>query len=92
MNYDHISVTAYNSETEGDRLNRLHRVIGYVCALTNQSGNSLLLQKITNLHDHKGTLEVTWASIPSPEEKKYLSKAWESRIGDGADNVEHRFL
>jgi hypothetical protein len=86
---DEISVSAYYSEAEPHRLIRIERVIGYLCALAEHYGNDKLLSKIANLHDHKGTLTVTWRSAPSEGEKEFVSKAWCSRIGDGADNVEH---
>ena len=90
MYQNEIAVGAYNAETEGSRLVRIERVIGYICALSDHYGNEKLLSKIVSLHDHKGTLTVTWRSDPTDGEKEILSKAWCSRIGDGADNVEHK--
>lgn len=84
-----IVVGAHNSETEPYRITRIERVIGYVCALAEQSENDTILSKIVRLEDHKGVLKVTWRGIASVGEKEILSKAWRSRIGDGADNVEH---
>lgn len=89
MDQNEIAISAYNSETEGSRLVRIERVIGYICALSDHYGNEKLLSKIVSLHDHKGTLTVTWCIDPTDGEKEILSKAWCSRIGDGADNVEH---
>ena len=89
MYQNEISVSAYSSETEPYRLARIERVIGYVCALSEHYGNDGLLSKIAKLHDHKGTLTVTWRSAPSAGEREIISKAWCSGIGDGADNVEH---
>ena len=82
-----IEVTAY--EVAPHRLQRLERVIGYVCALGEHYGNAAVLSKIAKLHDHKGVLEVTWRARPADGEKEMLSRAWSSSIGDGADNVEH---
>ncbi len=89
MYQDEISISAYNSETEGHRLIRIERVIGYLCALAEHYGNEELLSKIVRLYDHKGTLTVTWRNAPSDGEKEFVLKAWLSRIGDGANNVEH---
>lgn len=89
MYQNEIEVTAYNSETEGHRLIRIERVIGYLSAMAEYYGNDCLLEKIAKLHDHKGTLTVTWRKNPTVGEKEFVSKAWRSRIGDGADNVEH---
>src|SRR6476661_9805602 len=33
--------------------------------------------KIDRLHDHKGTLTVTWNSLPTRNEKIEIEKAWE---------------
>ena len=89
MYNDEVEVTAYNSDSESNRLVRLERVIGYLCALAEHYGNENLLSKIAKLHDHKGTLTVTWRSDPTAGEKEFTSQAWCSHIGDGADNVEH---
>ena len=89
MYQDEITISAYSSETESHRLIRIVRVIGYLCALAEHYGNDNLLSKIAKLHDHKGTLTVTWRSKPTDGEKEFIVKAWCSRIGDGADNVEH---
>jgi hypothetical protein len=90
--HDEIAVSAYNSDTEAWRLVRIERVIGYICALSDHSGNYTLLSKIAKLHDHKGILTVTWRNTPSDAEKEIISKAWRSRIGDGVDNVEHESI
>lgn len=92
MHENDISVTAYNSDTEQDRLVRLERVIGYICALAEHYGNDTVLSKISSIHDHKGTLTVSWRSVPTAGEKEFISKAWSSSIGDGVDNVEHEGL
>lgn len=86
---DEIILTAYNADTEPDRLIRLERVVGYVFALAEHYGNENICSRIESLHDHKGLLTVTWHVQPTDGEKEFLSKAWKSSIGDGADNVEH---
>lgn len=87
---DEIVCSAYN--TESFRLIRLERVVGYVYALSEHYGNNRLLSKISELHDNKGTLVVTWKNSPAVGEKEIISKAWSSSIGDGADNVEHNLI
>lgn len=84
-----ISISAYNQATESWRLGRIDRVVGYVCALADHYGNFEVLSKVAALEDCKGTLTVTWRKTPTPGEKDFFLKAWESSIGDGADNVEH---
>ena len=84
-----IALTAYRSDEEAWRLIRLERVIGYVCALAEQNNDEEVLECVSRLHDHKGTLSVKWKKPTNKEQKDYFLKAWESIIGDGADNVEH---
>ncbi|MFZ3194568.1 MAG: hypothetical protein WA154_15360 [Moraxellaceae bacterium] len=91
MYQDEITVTASNSVTELERIPRINRVIGYLCALSEIDGNLNFLSKIKELSDEKGTLIVTWHTQPSAVEQGYVSKAWKSKIGDGSDNIEMIF-
>ena len=87
MYIDHIEISEY--EGSQSRITRLNRVIGYVQALGEHYGNDHVLDKVSKLHDHKGTMTVTWKTQPTDGEKEIFLKAWKSSIGDGADNVEH---
>lgn len=80
---DHIEL-----DGEGDewRINRLQRIIGYAQAQIDQDHS--LLNKVSKLNDHEGTLRVYWTSEPTNNEKRAFEKAWDSRIGDGSE-VEH---
>jgi hypothetical protein len=89
MFLDHPTITATNSHTEPDRIERLTRVYGYVMGLADEAGNPGFVEKFTQLHDHKGTLIVFWNDAPSDAEKAYFVKAWASKVGDGSTNVEH---
>ncbi|MBZ2207235.1 hypothetical protein [Massilia soli] len=89
MFLDHPTITATNSSTEPDRIERLTRVYGYVMALADADGNSAFVEKFTQLHDHKGSLIVFWNLAPTDAERDYFVKAWASKIGDGSTNVEH---
>jgi lysophospholipid acyltransferase (LPLAT)-like uncharacterized protein len=89
MFLDHPTLTATNSLTEPDRLERLARVYGYVVALADLSGKQTFIEKVSQLHDHKGSLIVFWHDTPSEEEKALFSTAWASKMGDGTANVEH---
>jgi hypothetical protein len=89
MFLDHPTITATNSTTEPDRIERLTRVYGYVMALADGSGTNGFIEKVTQIHDHKGTLIVFWNEAPSEAEKAYFARAWASKIGDGSTNVEH---
>jgi hypothetical protein len=89
MFLDHPTITATNSFTEPDRIERLTRVYGYAMALADAAGDSQFVQKISQIHDHKGTLIIFWSEEPSETEKDYFLKAWASKIGDGSNNVEH---
>ncbi len=89
MFLDHPVLTATNSLTEPDRLERLNRVYGYIAALDDQAGGTGLIEKITQIHDHKGILIVFWSILPTEQEKGFFVQAWASKIGDGSTNVEH---
>ncbi|TWI69976.1 hypothetical protein IP91_01054 [Pseudoduganella lurida] len=89
MFLDHPTITATNSFTEPDRLERLNRVYGYAAALADAAGKTWFIQKFSQLHDHKGTLIVFWHEPPTEDEKAIFAQAWASKIGDGTTNVEH---
>lgn len=89
MFLDHPTITATNSLTEPDRLERLTRVYGYAAALADLRGNQTVILKVSQLHDHKGTLIVFWNAMPTDEEKQFFLDAWASKMGDGSTNVEH---
>ena len=89
MFLDHPTLTATNSQTESDRLERLNRVYGYATALADRDGALQLAEKVTQMHDHKGTLIVFWSVAPNDTEKAYFITAWASKVGDGSSNVEH---
>jgi hypothetical protein len=89
MFLDHPTLTATNSFTEPDRLERLTRVYGYVVALADVAENSTFIEKFSQMHDHKGTLIVFWHDTPTEEEKAFFGRAWASKMGDGSSNVEH---
>ncbi len=91
MFLDHPSITATNALTEPDRIERLQRVYGYAMALADSAGNTDFVEKLTQLHDHKGTLIAFWQAPPSPDEQDYLARAWASKVGDGTSLVEHEF-
>ena len=89
MFLDHPTLTATNSFTEPDRLERLTRVYGYVVALADVSDKQGFIEKVSQMHDHKGTLIVFWHDAPTEDEKAFFVRAWSSKIGDGSANVEH---
>ncbi len=69
MFLDHPSITATNAQTEPDRLERLQRVYGYAMALADSAGNAGFVDKLTQLHDHKGTLIVFWHAPRVPRSR-----------------------
>jgi len=89
MFLDHPTITATNSFTEPDRIERLTRVYGYVMALADLSATQGFIEKVSQIHDHKGTLIVFWNEAPTEPEKDFFVQAWASKIGDGSSNVEH---
>lgn len=90
MYLDHPSITATNGDTEPDRLERLNRVYGYALGLADQAGDRACIRKLAGLHDHKGTLIVTWHEEPKAVEKAFFVRAWNSLIGDQTRAVEHK--
>jgi hypothetical protein len=91
MFLDHPTITATNSQTEPDRIERLNRVYGYALALADADRCAGFIDKLTQLHDHKGTLIVFWHEPPAEAEKQYWAQAWASKVGDGTTAVEHEF-
>ena len=91
MFLDHPTITATNSQTEPDRIERLDRVYGYAMALADVDGDASFVEKLTQIHDHKGTLIVFWQAPPSDAEQAYWTRAWTSRVGDGTLDVVHEF-
>jgi hypothetical protein len=91
MFLDHPTITATNSQTEHDRIERLNRVYGYAMALADSDGCATFLDKVTQIHDHKGTLIVFWHEAPNDAEKAYWARAWASKVGDGTPSVEHEY-
>ena len=89
MYLDHPVITATNSDTEFDRVERLNRVYGYAIGLADAAGNTLCIDKLARLHDHKGNLIVHWHSAPTAPEQDFFRHAWQSRIGDESALVTH---
>ena len=92
MYLDHPKISATNSETEPDRLERLSRVYGYAIALADTDRNAECINKLAKLHDHKGTLMVIWHAQPTGRERTYFLRAWQSLIGDESSQVEHALM
>ncbi|MGZ3239263.1 MAG: hypothetical protein ACXWJK_02590 [Burkholderiaceae bacterium] len=89
MYLDHPKITATKSDTEPDRIERINRVYGYAVGLADYFGNTGFIEKISQLHDHKGNLIVVWWAEPTETEKNYFLKAWQSKVGDESTHVEH---
>ncbi|WP_337367502.1 hypothetical protein [Noviherbaspirillum denitrificans] len=89
MYLDHPKISATNSGTEPDRLERVNRVYGYALALADAAGDEAFLGKLSHLHDHKGTLIVVWFEEPDDAQKGFFVSAWKSKVGDESSNVEH---
>lgn len=92
MYLDHPAISATNGDTEPDRIERLNRVYGYAIGLADSDGNPDCITKLARVHDHKGTLVVTWNTAPSAPEKAYFARAWQSLVGDRSTNVTHDIL
>ena len=90
MYLDHPRITATRGDTEPDRIERINRVYGYAVGLADYFKNEKFIEKIIQLHDHKGNLIVVWASEPTADEKSYFVMAWQSKVGDESTHVEHQ--
>jgi hypothetical protein len=90
MFLDHPTISATDSQTEPDRIERLGRVYGYAMALADADGNAGFAAKLTQIHDHKGTLIVFWHEPPDEAEQGYWARAWASKAGGGTAVV-HEF-
>lgn len=85
-----VHVDANRSDEEPGRLNRLHRILGFVHALASHYGNHGLLDKVASVFDHKGDLTVCWRLAPSKGEIELFNKAWfDDVVGDAFGPVEH---
>ena len=89
MYLDHPKISATNSNSEPDRIERLNRVYGYAVGLADAAGDDTFLGKLAQLHDHKGKLIVLWYEEPSETQKSFFVKAWSSKVGDESARVEH---
>jgi hypothetical protein len=82
-------ISANRSETEGWRIDRLKKALGFFCSVygISEKQADLLIDKI---HDHKGSLTVTWAHgiAPTPEQARAWTLAWEFS-GEHPDSVHH---
>jgi len=88
-----IELTANPEEVVRDfRINRLHRILGYVQAVSDNLKRPDTLKKIARLHDHNGTLTVYWKEGYELQEEFMFEKAWESIIGEGSTNIFHEVL
>jgi hypothetical protein len=54
-------------------------------------GDSGFIDKLTQVHDHKGTLIVFWQDAPSEVQMRYWARAWASKVGDGTTTVVHEY-
>ena len=91
MFLDHPTISATNSQTEADRIERLDRVYGYAMALADVDGDGGFVDRLNQIHDHKGTLIVFWHEAPTEAQMHYWTRAWASKVGDGTNTVVHEF-
>lgn len=74
-----------NYEESSSRQARLHRVMAGMVA---EFGVEAVCGRIQGLHDHKGTLEVSWYSSVDALMAAELGRLWEF-VHELAENVEH---
>jgi len=73
------------------RIPRLQRAIGYVFGFLccKRKAQDVIELQLLSMHDHEGTLTVTWRRNPWEIHRRAFASAWGSVIGDGCENVEH---
>jgi len=79
--YQDIYLSASYEENEYHRLYRLESVAKFI----KKHHQNI---PITDLHDHKGELTVTWREIPNEFEKELINNAWELQ-NELKDNIIH---
>ena len=67
------------------RIFRLHRIVGYLRAVADYTGNFEILRKVACILDHK----VIWHELPSEAEKTIFANAWNAECESG-ELVEHK--
>jgi hypothetical protein len=80
-----IQLTADDDDHNGFRVHRLNRLVGYVQSLADTVGTQDLLDHVKSIHDHEGSLTITWKRAPTQIEKNMFYKGWDSRVCDGGD-------
>lgn len=76
LRHDGIAISAYNQETERVRLVRLRTVVDLL-----RDENASCIPMLLALHDHKGTLEVTWGPFAKRSHQKEVDIAW-GQVGE----------
>ncbi len=71
------------------RIFRLHRIVGYLRAVADCTGNFEILRKVACILDHKGELTVIWHEQPTDAEKTIFANAWNAECESG-ELVEHK--
>lgn len=78
-----IVISAYDGSPH--RIERLNNALLFM-------SNTCLISNIEAVHDHKGTIEVTWKKQPTDFEKESIARAWGICANEIAENVEHIIL
>lgn len=79
MIYDHIRIS-HNDDLPGHRREkRLLFLLGYLSALAPfYKDTKELMNNIEAVHDHKGTLSITWKNKPLDSEKRLITRGWDA--------------
>jgi hypothetical protein len=82
-----IEVTAYNSEEDAWRLDRLERIL---TEISKKPNGIELLKDIKSIYDKKGCVMITWKTKePDDDFKKDLNYFWQYAESELAD-IEHQ--
>ena len=77
---DHIKLSSYDGNSEW-RIARLNQYIGVLYAK-----EPAIVDKIKALHDHKGVVNILWASEPFVYERSLTDHVWEAWEGTPAEH------
>lgn len=88
--FDRVFFSADDDESKW-RVERLRRAFIYAVGRLHPFENcqSFIDENVARLHDHEGTLTVTWRRRPYSVCRTAFDDAWCGPFGDGCNNVEH---
>ena len=89
---ENIKTICKEADIEPKKIYRLHRIIGYVCALAEKDGNFNFPKKISRIEEDMSSLKIVWKEFPTKEEISYFNDdLFESAVYSDLDELRHYF-